>query len=180
MNRYRTGGPSKATPTTLCQKCLKKGHYTYECTATQQERPYISRPSRSQQLQNPKLAPKLSATLPPVDAKPAVKPESKPADRTRGTVTTREHSSGSKADRPASGRRRSVSSYSSDSVSSYSTNRSRSRSRSLGRASSSRRKTRDVSDSEARAQICDLEMLRYESAHRQFATEEQEPAVEVQ
>ncbi|KAF2210330.1 hypothetical protein CERZMDRAFT_99395 [Cercospora zeae-maydis SCOH1-5] len=83
MNRYRTGGPSKATPTTLCQKCLKKGHYTYECTATQQERPYTSRPSRSQQLLNPKLAPKLSATLPPVDAKPAAKPESKLEDKTR-------------------------------------------------------------------------------------------------
>ncbi|CAK3866947.1 Hypothetical predicted protein [Lecanosticta acicola] len=25
MNRYRAGGPSKAAPTTLCQKCLKRG-----------------------------------------------------------------------------------------------------------------------------------------------------------
>lgn len=25
MNRYKFGGPSKATPTTVCQKCLKKG-----------------------------------------------------------------------------------------------------------------------------------------------------------
>ncbi|KAL9527114.1 hypothetical protein SMMN14_09368 [Sphaerulina musiva] len=61
MNRYRFGGPSKATATTLCQKCLKRGHYTYECTSAQQDRPYTSRPSRSQQLSNPKLAPKLSA-----------------------------------------------------------------------------------------------------------------------
>lgn len=32
------------------------------CTASQQERPYISRPSRTQQLLNPKLAPKLKET----------------------------------------------------------------------------------------------------------------------
>lgn len=65
MNRYRTVpglGPStsKATSTTTCQKCLKKGHYSYECKASVQSRPYISRPSRSQQLQNPKLKPVLA------------------------------------------------------------------------------------------------------------------------
>lgn len=54
-----------------------QGHYTYECTAAQQERPYISRPSRSQQLSNPKLAPKLSATLPPPDTKPTAKADAK-------------------------------------------------------------------------------------------------------
>ncbi|EME85052.1 uncharacterized protein MYCFIDRAFT_90510 [Pseudocercospora fijiensis CIRAD86] len=56
------------------------GHYTYECTAAQQERPYVSRPSRSQQLSNPKLAPKLSATLPPAETKLAAKSESKIAN----------------------------------------------------------------------------------------------------
>ena len=25
MNRYKSGGPSKATANTLCQKCLRKG-----------------------------------------------------------------------------------------------------------------------------------------------------------
>jgi hypothetical protein len=60
MNRYSSGGPSKATSTTLCQKCLKRGHYSYECTGSQQERPYISRPSRTQQLANPKLAAKIT------------------------------------------------------------------------------------------------------------------------
>lgn len=86
MNRYRNapgfGGPSKASPTTLCQKCLKRDmspsaaflillyadfaarHYSYECKATTQERPYISRPSRTQQLQNPRLMPKLSNDVP--------------------------------------------------------------------------------------------------------------------
>ncbi|KAF2766402.1 hypothetical protein EJ03DRAFT_178825 [Teratosphaeria nubilosa] len=61
MNRYaRSSGPSKASATTLCQKCLKKGHYSYECTASQQDRPYTSRPSRTQQLLNPRLAPKIA------------------------------------------------------------------------------------------------------------------------
>lgn len=36
----------------LCQKCFQPGHWTYEC---KNERVYISRPSRTQQLKNPKL-----------------------------------------------------------------------------------------------------------------------------
>ena len=40
------------------------GHYSYECKAQAQERPYISRPSRSQQLLNPKLKPKLTNIAP--------------------------------------------------------------------------------------------------------------------
>ncbi|KAI8953504.1 zinc knuckle-domain-containing protein [Xylaria longipes] len=58
---YRRG-PSKSTPTNVqCQKCLKRGHYSYECKASAQERPYIARPSRTQQLLNPKLVPKLAS-----------------------------------------------------------------------------------------------------------------------
>ncbi|KFY29129.1 hypothetical protein V493_02518 [Pseudogymnoascus sp. VKM F-4281 (FW-2241)] len=67
MNSYRgstIGAPSKATPSTLCQKCLKRGHYSYECKAIAQERPYVSRPSRTQQLFNPKLVPKLTNDAP--------------------------------------------------------------------------------------------------------------------
>jgi hypothetical protein len=85
MNRYTRGatigGPSKASASTLCQKCLKRDtytpllcmtleancylrHYSYECKAAAQERPYVSRPSRTQQLQNPKLAPKLMSDVP--------------------------------------------------------------------------------------------------------------------
>lgn len=61
---YRRG-PSKSTPSNVqCQKCLKRGHYSYECKATTQERPYVPRPSRTQQLLNPKLAPKLTETAP--------------------------------------------------------------------------------------------------------------------
>lgn len=85
-NRYRNvpglSSSSKATASTLCQKCLKRDmfdpskrlkilradgllrHYSFECTVSAQERPYISRPSRTQQLQNPKLIPKLSSDTP--------------------------------------------------------------------------------------------------------------------
>ncbi|KAG9806870.1 hypothetical protein KCU98_g22484, partial [Aureobasidium melanogenum] len=61
------GGASsnnRASANTTCQKCLQKGHYSYECKAQAQERPYISRPSRSQQLLNPKLKPKLANIAP--------------------------------------------------------------------------------------------------------------------
>jgi hypothetical protein len=84
MNRYgrsTIGGPSKANANTLCQKCLKRDkfiviqnlhpkltikprHYSYECKAVVQERPYVSRPSRTQQLLNPKLVPKLTTEVP--------------------------------------------------------------------------------------------------------------------
>ncbi|GMH19914.1 hypothetical protein Nepgr_021755 [Nepenthes gracilis] len=39
-----------------CQKCFQTGHWTYEC---KNERVYISRPSRTQQLKNPILREKL-------------------------------------------------------------------------------------------------------------------------
>lgn len=70
MNRYRNapklGGSNsnRATATTLCQKCLGRGHYSFDCKASAQERPYIPRPSRTQQLLNPELMPKLSSENP--------------------------------------------------------------------------------------------------------------------
>ncbi|KAI1806809.1 zinc knuckle-domain-containing protein [Daldinia bambusicola] len=58
---YRRG-PPKSTPANVqCQKCLKRGHYSYECKTTTQDRPYVPRPSRTQQLFNPKLVPKLAS-----------------------------------------------------------------------------------------------------------------------
>ena len=75
---YRRG-PPKSTPASVqCQKCLKRDmfqlstssrprltfparHYSYECKASSQDRPYVSRPSRTQQLFNPKLVPKLAS-----------------------------------------------------------------------------------------------------------------------
>ncbi|BBN10822.1 hypothetical protein MPTK1_5g06710 [Marchantia polymorpha subsp. ruderalis] len=38
-----------------CQKCLEIGHWTFDC---KNERVYVSRPSRTQQLKNPKLRPR--------------------------------------------------------------------------------------------------------------------------
>lgn len=65
MHRNRTAASSaRATPTTRCQKCLKLGHYSYQCTSPAQERPYISRPSRTQQLFNPTLRPRLTEAAP--------------------------------------------------------------------------------------------------------------------
>ncbi|KAE9455137.1 hypothetical protein RHGRI_012691 [Rhododendron griersonianum] len=43
--------------TSQCQKCFEPGHWTYEC---KNERKYISRPSRTQLLKNPKLKMKVS------------------------------------------------------------------------------------------------------------------------
>lgn len=39
-------------------------HYSYECRGTLQDRPYASRPSRTQQFRNPKLAPRLNSENP--------------------------------------------------------------------------------------------------------------------
>lgn len=86
MHSYRgRTGPSRSTPANVqCQKCLKRDkslapapcsffcnkltflerHYSYECKAAPQERPYAARPSRSQQLRNPKLVPKLTEATP--------------------------------------------------------------------------------------------------------------------
>ncbi|KAL2017643.1 hypothetical protein VTK56DRAFT_1911 [Thermocarpiscus australiensis] len=77
MYPYRgRSGPSKATPSNVqCQKCLKRGHYSYECKAAPQERPYVPRPSRTQQLFNPKLQPKLSSEVPDVLQKKGVADE---------------------------------------------------------------------------------------------------------
>ncbi|KAI9573705.1 zinc knuckle-domain-containing protein [Boletus coccyginus] len=54
----------RAASTTVCQKCLKTGHFIYECKS---ERPYVSRPSRTEMLDNPKVLAKLKA-----DGKPSV------------------------------------------------------------------------------------------------------------
>ncbi|KAL4759620.1 zinc finger CCHC-type containing 10 [Aspergillus foveolatus] len=132
MNRYRNApglrGPTKATASTLCQKCLKRGHYSYECKVTAQERPYLARPSRTQQLLNPKLRPQLTTDVPDDSA------------RTKGTANAllaqREAERGRKRDLDELGsldnrgqakkRTRSLSSASASSVSTISTNRHRS------------------------------------------------------
>lgn len=56
---------SRATSSTICQKCLGSGHFTYQC---KNARPYVSRPSRTKQLEKPSVLSKLkSAGRPSVD-----------------------------------------------------------------------------------------------------------------
>jgi len=68
MSRYAPHGRStnavRATNSTICQKCLKTGHFIYECKST---RPYVSRPSRTQQLEKPGVLAKLK-----LDGKPSL------------------------------------------------------------------------------------------------------------
>jgi len=49
--------PSSRGASQQCQKCFQSGHWTYEC---KNERVYMSRPSRTQQLKNPKLKMRIS------------------------------------------------------------------------------------------------------------------------
>ncbi|KAI0051151.1 hypothetical protein FA95DRAFT_1464742, partial [Auriscalpium vulgare] len=68
MSKYaphsRGANTPRATSSTICQKCLGTGHFTYQCQST---RPYVSRPSRTKQLENPHALAKLKA-----DGKPSV------------------------------------------------------------------------------------------------------------
>ncbi|KAI0354926.1 hypothetical protein OH77DRAFT_1404463 [Trametes cingulata] len=68
MSKYaphrKSANQPRATASTVCQKCLGTGHFIYECKST---RPYVSRPSRTKMLENPKLLAKLKA-----DGKPSV------------------------------------------------------------------------------------------------------------
>ena len=79
-----------------CQRCFQAGHWTYEC---KNERVYMSRPSRTQQLKNPKLRMKLSISY-DLD-NPDVKDEK---DDNRSKKSKRKHrsDSGSGSDSEAS------------------------------------------------------------------------------
>lgn len=72
-----------------CQKCFQSGHWTYEC---KNERVYISRPSRTQQLKNPKLRANVSVTYDLDDNNPAAKEEN---SKTSSKKTKRKHRSDS-------------------------------------------------------------------------------------
>ncbi|KAL4930086.1 zinc finger CCHC-type containing 10 [Aspergillus undulatus] len=139
MNRYRNApgvrGPTKATASTLCQKCLKRGHYSYECKVTAQERPYLARPSRTQQLQNPKLRPQLTTDVPDDAARTRATADALLAQREeeRGRKREFEELDSQNEAKQTSKRSRSISSDSASSVSTISTNQSRSASPRRGR-----------------------------------------------
>lgn len=50
QSTFGRGQQAGGVPT--CQKCLQEGHWTYEC---KNERVYQSRPTRTQQLKNPRV-----------------------------------------------------------------------------------------------------------------------------
>ncbi|KAG5666002.1 hypothetical protein KAF25_010127 [Fusarium avenaceum] len=121
-------------PCTLALLTVSERHYSYECKATTQERPYVSRPSRSQQLRNPKLVPKLTnETLNPLEKKKGVADEElSKAENERARKREREERDDELIESTAK-RHRSVSSHS---VSTISTGASRSPSPGKGRAKS--------------------------------------------
>lgn len=49
MNAYRNRSAG-GTSSVVCQKCLQKGHWTYEC---KNEAAYRTRPSRTKELSRP-------------------------------------------------------------------------------------------------------------------------------
>ena len=49
--KRKTSSTSSSQREIKCQKCLQTGHLLFQCQA--EERPYVSRPSRSQQLKKP-------------------------------------------------------------------------------------------------------------------------------
>ncbi|XP_062187632.1 uncharacterized protein LOC133890981 [Phragmites australis] len=57
--KLKTSETSSLGAYTQCQKCFQHGHWTYEC---KNERVYVSRPSRTQQLKNPKLKKNVSVS----------------------------------------------------------------------------------------------------------------------
>nr|CAB88521.3 hypothetical protein [Neurospora crassa] len=112
--------PSKSTPSTDTQLTFPERHYSYECKASAAERPYIPRPSRTQQLFNPKLLPKLTSAVPPQD-KEGVADEilaQKEAERAKKKELERDDESPSRDVSPRRSRSRSASV---DSVSTIST-----------------------------------------------------------
>ncbi|CAA0834850.1 zinc knuckle (CCHC-type) family protein [Striga hermonthica] len=74
-----------------CQKCFQTGHWTYEC---KNERVYISRPSRTQQLKNPKLRMKVSISY-DLDSNPDAPAEEK--SKKTEKKSKRKHKSDSEA-----------------------------------------------------------------------------------
>lgn len=83
-----------------CQKCFQFGHWTYEC---KNERVYMSRPSRTQQLKNPKLKMKLTVSY-ELDSPEITKEEKdkrsqkKDKGEPSGTKSKRKHRSPSDSD----------------------------------------------------------------------------------
>ncbi|KAG2812861.1 hypothetical protein PC129_g13110 [Phytophthora cactorum] len=137
VHRRGLGASSASSAAAMCQKCLRPGHWTYEC---KNEAVYVQRPSRSQQLRNPKLRQPFNKDKPPElqeeeeqKAEKSKKLKLKSKDRVKAKKKEKA-SSGSHSRRK---RRRSVSSSSSSSSGSSSSDSSSSDSDSSDSDSSS-------------------------------------------
>ncbi|KAM7209191.1 hypothetical protein V8F20_000529 [Naviculisporaceae sp. PSN 640] len=120
---YRGRGvPSQLTMVFYVSLTYSERHYSYECKVPVQERPYVARPSRTQQLSNPKLMPKLTTEVPEEFQKKKKGDEEvakkKPEDSRKEGKSERKSAPSSSRRSPPPTRRRS-SSY--DSVSTVST-----------------------------------------------------------
>ncbi|KAL0032420.1 hypothetical protein WJX79_010425 [Trebouxia sp. C0005] len=137
--RMRAPAASAAAANARCQKCQQQGHWTYECN---QDYLYKSRPTRTQQLLDPKYCPKFMdarEVLPedhPAQAEPAKAPRKR--RRHQSDSSSSDSDSSSSSDSGSSSSSDSDSSSSSDgSTSSGSTSSSGSDSSSSSGSSSS-------------------------------------------
>ncbi|OBZ71621.1 hypothetical protein A0H81_08341 [Grifola frondosa] len=102
----KSASQPRATSSTICQKCLGTGHFIYECKST---RPYVSRPSRTQQLENPRVLAKLKTEgKPSVEVPEEFKTKSGTANRIL-TAKEKERAKKTASEDEVSGRRESAS-----------------------------------------------------------------------
>lgn len=110
-----------------CQRCLQKGHWSFECTNS---RAYVFRASATMQYLNPSLKKVVNAT-PPEENSPKSPPHSPPKPKRKSPKSPSKHSHSSSSSSSQRSRSRSSSSsgssYSSCSSCSYSSSSSSSR-----------------------------------------------------
>ncbi|CAL9174282.1 unnamed protein product, partial [Musa hybrid cultivar] len=138
--------------TSQCQKCYQVGHWTYEC---KNERVYISRPSRTQQLKNPKLkmAPSVSYESDDPDIVKEVRDErhnKKEAGKKSSTKSKRKHRSGTDSEEDSS---EASSVFETESESSYSYSSSDSEERRRRKKKLKKRKHRRMSAAGSRQSL---------------------------
>ncbi|KZV70205.1 hypothetical protein PENSPDRAFT_607660 [Peniophora sp. CONT] len=98
---HKSTNQPRATSSTICQKCLGNGHFTYQCKST--AAPYISRPSRTQMLEKPSLLAKMRA-----EGKPSVEvpEEFKSKSGTANKILSAKEKEREKGKEPAKKRRK--------------------------------------------------------------------------
>uniref|UniRef100_M4C528 CCHC-type domain-containing protein n=1 Tax=Hyaloperonospora arabidopsidis (strain Emoy2) TaxID=559515 RepID=M4C528_HYAAE len=133
----------------MCQKCLRPGHWTYEC---KNEAVYVHRPSRSQQLKNPKLRQRFNTDKPPELQMDGGK-VSKGDKRKKLKRTVQDRASAKKKSKKSSSQRRRKPSISSGSSSTNSDSSSLDSSSSDSPSSSDSSDSSDSSSSESESSL---------------------------